>query len=122
MDVTDEVRDELLALETAGWEALHQGAGRRFYAGVLTPDAVMLLPQVGLLRHDAALEGMDGQPWSWFQIRNPQVVVLDAEAAVLTYRVQARRDFQPEYQALIASTYVRRDGAWRLALHQQTPM
>jgi hypothetical protein len=36
--------------------------------------------------------------------------------------VQARRDFQPEYQALIASTYVRVDGAWRLAVHQQTPL
>lgn len=118
----DELKDALLALETAGWNALKEGTGRRFYAGVLTDDAVMLLPQVGLLTHDKALDGMDGQPWSWFQIRNPQAVALGDDAAVLTYRVQARRDFQPEYQALIASTYVRRDGEWRLALHQQTPM
>jgi hypothetical protein len=114
--------DELLQIETDGWEALHQGTGRRYYAALLTDDAVMLLPQVGLLSHDKALDGMDGQPWSWFQIRNPQTVGLGDDAAMLHYRVQARRDFQPEYQALIASTYVRVDGAWRLAVHQQTPL
>ena len=117
-----ELLDTLLEMETAGWEALKAGSGRRHYASVLTHDAVMLLPGVGLLSHDAALDGMDGQPWSWFQIRNPQVVALVDDAAVLTYRAQARRDFQPEYQALIASTYVRRDGEWKLALHQQTPV
>ena len=114
--------DELLQLETDGWEALHQGTGRTYYSSLLADDAVMLLPQVGLLSHDKALDGMDGQPWSWFQIRNPQTVELGPDAAVLHYRVQARRDFQSEYQALVASTYVRVDGAWRLAVHQQTPM
>lgn len=117
-----ELREELLELETAGWDALKNGTGRRHYADLLTEDAVMLLPGVGLLSHDKALDGMDGQPWSWFQLRNPQVLRLGDDAAVLTYRAQARRDFQPEYQALMASTYVRRDGRWRLALHQQTPV
>jgi hypothetical protein len=114
--------DELLRLETDGWEALHQGTGRAYYSGLLADDAGMLLPQVGLLSHDKALDGMEGQPWSWFQIRNPLTVELSDDAAVLHYRVQARRDFQEEYQALISSTYVRRDGRWRLALHQQTPV
>lgn len=116
------IHDELLRLETEGWEALSQGTGRRFYSAVLAPDAVMLLPQVGVMTHDAALDAMDGAPWSWFQIRDPRTVELGADAAILHYRVQARRDFQPEYQALIGSTYVRRDGAWLLAVHQQTPM
>ena len=117
-----ELAQTLVDLETAGWEALSGGTGRRFYSGLLTEDAVMLLPQVGVLTHDQALDGMDAAPWSWFKIRNPQVVQLADDAAVLTYRVQARRDFQPEYQALVASTYVRRGGEWKLALHQQTPM
>ncbi len=114
--------DDLLRLETEGWEALSHGRGRAHYAALLTDDAVMLLPQVGLLSHDKALDGMDAQPWSWFQIRNPQTIELTDDSAMLHYRVQARRDFQPEYQALIASTYVRRDGTWKLAVHQQTPM
>ena len=29
---------------------------------------------------------------------------------------------QPEYRALMSSTWVRRAGEWRLALHQQTPV
>ncbi|MBK5221643.1 MAG: nuclear transport factor 2 family protein [Acidimicrobiia bacterium] len=117
-----ELNQTLLELETAGWEALSNGAGRRFYTERLTPDAVMLLPQVGLLSHDKAIDGMDGAPWSWFKIRNPQVVELGPDVAMLTYRVQARRDFDAEYQALVSSTYVQRDGEWKLAVHQQTPM
>ena len=27
-----------------------------------------------------------------------------------------------DYDALLNSTYIREDGAWRLALHQQTPV
>jgi hypothetical protein len=116
------LHDDLLRIETEGWEALSGGTGRRYYSALLTDDAVMLLPQVGVLSHDKALDGMDAQPWSWFQIRNPQTVELSPDSAVLHYRVQARRDFQSEYQALIASTYIRRDGEWKLAVHQQTPM
>ena len=39
----------------------------------------------------------------------------------MTYGVVAQRDGAEEYSALIASTYVRRDEGWRLAVHQQTP-
>ena len=85
-----ELREELLELETAGWDALKNGTGRRHYADLLTEDAVMLLPGVGLLSHDKALDGMDGQPWSWFQLRNPQVLRLGDDAALWTRHLWIR--------------------------------
>lgn len=40
---------------------------------------------------------------------------------MVVYRATAVRS-GAEYEALFNSTYVRVDGAWKLALHQQTPV
>lgn len=69
-------------------------------------------PTSGLLRAAA--------PRSSFAIEDPQVVWLGADGAVIVYGVVAERD-GAAYSALVSSAYARRGGAWRLALHQQTP-
>jgi hypothetical protein len=40
---------------------------------------------------------------------------------VLVYSVVAQREGLEPYSAVVSSTYVRRDGEWKLAFHQQTP-
>lgn len=115
--------DELIALETDGWQALSAGgaAATEFYERVLDDAAVMLLPGgMRMTERDAILQSMSGAPWSSFAIEDPQVVWLGPDGAVVVYGVVAERD-GAAYSALISSAYVRRDGAWRLALHQQTP-
>jgi hypothetical protein len=48
---------------------------------------------------------------------------LGRDAAVLTYRVAARWEREAaRYTSLASSVYVQRDGEWKLALHQQTPL
>jgi hypothetical protein len=117
-------RDELVELEHAGWEALSSDgeAATAFYDDVLADDVVMLLPG-GLVidDRDQALTTMGGAPWTSFDLSDERVVVLGDSGAVLTYRARADRGGQ-HYDALFASTYVRVDGAWRLAVHQQTPL
>jgi hypothetical protein len=49
------------------------------------------------------------------------VVALTEHSGVVVYSVVARRDRQEPYSAVISSAYVLRDGAWKLAFHQQTP-
>ena len=44
------------------------------------------------------------------------------DAALLSYRFRGRRGDDFTYTALMGSVYVRRDGAWRMAFHQQTPV
>lgn len=109
-------------LERRGWDALSQdGAGGPFYDEVLDDDPIMLLPGGMVLTDRAAMvEAMSGPPWSSHALEDVQVRMLGADAGVVTYGVVARRD-DGEYSALMASAYVRRDGRWRLAFHQQTP-
>lgn len=115
---------ELLELEQQGWRALSSDAetSKQFYRLVLHEDAVMLFPGDGLICGKAQiLTSLAAQPWKSFEIEAPRVISLAENAGVLTYRVVAQREGGNPYIALISSTYVKTDGAWKLILHQQTP-
>ncbi len=92
-----------------------------FYSDVLAMQAVMVLPGGMVLDdRDQVIDSMSGPPWESFSISDESVLELAADCAVVVYRASARRGDR-EYRAVFNSTYVFEDGAWRLALHQQTP-
>ena len=115
--------DELLALERAAWEALStDGAATAFYAEGLADRVLMLLPGGMVIDdRDAVIGSMQGAPWSSFELTDERVHRLTDTSAVVAYRATAHRGDQG-YTALFNSTYVREGGAWRLSLHQQTPV
>jgi hypothetical protein len=80
----------------------------------------MLLPG-GMVLDDrqAILDSMAGPPWSGYELDGVQAFAPAADTGIVTYGAVARRGGH-EYSALMSSVYVRRDGEWRLALHQQT--
>jgi hypothetical protein len=115
--------NEVIALEERGWDALSSGGedARAFYDRVLDHTIVMLLPG-GLVLDDRgkAVDSMSGQPWSSYELEDPQSFQPTDDTAVVRYGVVADRDHQ-RYSALISSVYVRRGDGWKLTLHQQTP-
>lgn len=117
--------DELLDLERAAWDALSTGgdAAAVFYADVLADDVLMLLPG-GMVIDDRAqvIDSMRGAPWSAYELADERVHDLSDTSAVVAYRGTARRDDAEPYEALFNSTYVHDGSAWRLAVHQQTPV
>ena len=122
-DVADEVRDQLEALERAGWDSLCAGTGGEFYTGLMTEDGVMVLANGAVLRREEVEESLrDAPPWSSYDLETVGYVHLGDGAAVLVYRGTARREEGPEFVALMTSAYLRQDGAWRLAAYTQTPV
>ncbi len=119
-----EGEDELVEMERAGWDALSAGGdvATSHYADVLAERVLFLLPG-GMLLDDrpAVIDSMGGEPWSSYRLFDERVIKLGDDAAVLAYRTMATRD-GTEYEALVNSTYVRAAGAWKLAVHQQTPV
>ncbi len=114
---------ELIDVEERGWRALASdpGAASEFYEQVLDDEVVMLLPGGMRLTDRAAIvASMGGQPWSSYRLEEPQVRELGDSAAVVSYGVVAQRNGSPPYSALMSSTYVRREGGWKLVFHQQT--
>lgn len=116
------LHEELVGLERRAWEALAtEGAAAPFYEEVLADDVLMLLPG-GLVIDDrqAVVDSMVGPPWASYDLRDERVLPLGPDAAVVAYAATATRG-DTTYEALFASTYVRVDGRWRMAVHQQTP-
>lgn len=118
------VKTHLIELEREAWQALSTDGdtAAAHYEEVLAVEVLMLLPG-GLVIGDRqqVIDSMRGAPWDSFELRDERVLPLGAECAVVAYRARAQRGGQP-YEALFNSTYVREHGAWRLALHQQTPL
>lgn len=111
---------ELFDLEDRFWAA---AGDRTFYDARLARNAVLLFPDpTGVLDRAQALDAAGAaRPWSSWRIDDRRLVALSDQSAAIAYRAEARREGQPPYAALACSVYVREDGAWKLALHQQTP-
>jgi hypothetical protein len=111
---------ELERLERDGWDALCGPEGGAFYGDVMADDGVMVFPGMVLDKAET-LRAIRGEtPWASYEIT--QVRIIDtAEGGLVVYAASARGRRGGEYQALMSSVYARRDGRWRLVLHQQTP-
>ena len=115
--------EELIEIERAGWEALATGgdAAARYYDDVLAEEVLFLLPHgIAIDDRAAVIDSMRGDPWSSYELTEERLVDLTGACAVVAYLARAVRHGE-EYSALVSSTYVRRDGHWKLAVHQQTP-
>ena len=111
-----ELQRELIAIE----EELGSSSADA-YRRHLAEDAVLVLP-VGALDRDACIAAIESSPpWDEYDISEPRVLELGPDAAALTYRWHSRRG-ESAYSAPMTSVYARRDRAWRLVLHQQTPV
>ena len=118
----DSLQVELTTLEERGWQALSEGTGAEFYDAFLTDDAIMILPFAVLDRTAAIAAMRDAPPWSAYSLSDVLVVRLGEAAAMLVYRATAQREGQPEYRALMSTTYERIEDEWLVKLHQQTPL
>ena len=112
-----ELHRQLLEIE----RALGGGSGDD-YREHLADDAVVVVPGAAISREQCAM-AIDSTPgWDEFTISDDRLIQPNADTAILTYRWRSTRaDFT--YESLMSSVYARQpDGAWKLVLHQQTPV
>jgi hypothetical protein len=63
----------------------------------------------------------DGTNWDESELDEVRVTHPAPGTAVVVYRASARRG-ENAYRCYAGSVYVERDGSWKLAFHQQTPI
>ncbi|WP_431233440.1 nuclear transport factor 2 family protein [Mycolicibacterium psychrotolerans] len=114
--------DELLAIERAGWQALCESTGDRFYGDLMTDDALMVLANGSVMDRSAVTSALgQAPPWKSFELSDERVISAGADAAALVYIGTAHRDGADEpFVGAMSSMYHRVDGTWRLVLYQQT--
>lgn len=125
IDVVDpDVHQALLDLERKGWDSLCDSTGDAFYGQTMTEDAVMVLANGDVMDRATVVAALgQAPPWRTYDISDTRLIETGADSAALVYRGTAYREAdQPAFVGLMSSVYVRRDGEWRLALYQQTPV
>jgi hypothetical protein len=118
-----ELQEQLLKTERELWtnDAL-------LYRDTLIPEALLVFPETGEITRDAAVdaikqENAEGRRWAEVHMDQVRTLPLSDDAVLLTYRVAARWEAeQATTVAQASSAYVRRNGKWKLAFHQQTPL
>lgn len=118
----DEVRTEIgsgLLLELERELAAGDGAA---YARRLAETAIVVVPNVVLDKGQTIAQIDAAGGWDDFLFTEEREDRLGLEAGLVTYRFSGTRG-SLEYTAQLTSVYRRESGgAWRLILHQQTPL
>lgn len=113
--------DELWTEERDFWLAGAAEAARKLDDGCL----MALAPPGGapgiLTRRKVVASLSDAPRWQEVGFAERASIQTD-EVCVLAYRATARRAGAETYRALCTTTWIRRDGDWRILQHQQTPV
>jgi hypothetical protein len=118
-----QLQEHLLKVEKGLWTN-----NAPLYRDSLIEEALLVFAETGVITRDAAIEAIlqenaQGRRWAEVHFDEVRSLQLSADAAVLTYRVAARWEHEEtQSSALASSVYVKRNNAWKLALHQQTPL
>lgn len=115
--------DQILTLEHSGWQSLCDSTGADFYGRLMIDDGVMVLAHGFALDREQVIASLDDAPsWDEYTISDERLIRVGEDVVALVYTGRARRGTEPEFAALMSSTYVRDGARWKLALYQQTPI
>jgi hypothetical protein len=117
------VSDQLEKMERQAWDAFGRGDGK-FFEGFYSTDAIQIDPN-GILTRKEAIAGISSKPCELkgYSFSNFRVTVLNATTAFVTYSAtqDAACGGQKVPDKLFASSvYVKRNGKWQGALHQES--
>jgi hypothetical protein len=112
--------ETLLALESGFWTE-----GAEFYGAHADAQCLVAFGDMaGVLAREELVGTVGAGPrWQKPDLKIKGFLEPTPGFALLTYEAHAEKvDGSRSYDALVTSGYVRRDGAWKLAFHQQSPL
>ncbi len=116
------LQDELFEIEDGFWLK-----GRDHFLEHLDRQCLLAFPQMGEMhgdfsREDVAATASTPGRWRDLKVGNRQLLQPTTDLAIISYRADVVRGDGEPYAALVSSGYVRREGGWKLAFHQHSPV
>lgn len=110
---------DLMKLERGFWTE-----GGDYYREHVDANCLLAFTEMAGVHSNEEIAGMNPGAGNWKNVELDEkgLVQLSDGAAVLTYQVNAQRATGEPYTAVVSSGYVKRDGEWKMAFHQQTPL
>jgi hypothetical protein len=113
------IQDELLSIERGFWTG-----GADYYRQNLDDLCMTVFTEMAGAFKREEIAGMIADMDRWRELKLDVKGCLEPAFgfAILTYAVKATRKNNEAYAAAVTSGYVKRNGAWKMVLHQQTPL
>ncbi|OHB31730.1 MAG: hypothetical protein A2790_02630 [Phenylobacterium sp. RIFCSPHIGHO2_01_FULL_69_31] len=116
------VKDDLFQVEQGFWLA-----GKDHFRQHVDESCLLAFPQAGemhgIFSNQQVAETVTSPTrWRDLTMSNRLLLEVTDDVAVISYRADVTRADGEPYSALISSGYVRRDGGWKLAFHQHSPV
>ncbi len=112
----DALKERLLGLERE-----LAGGGGEEYERILAPEAFVIVPGATMDKPQTVAAMRASEGWEEFELLEPRLLEIAPGCAALLYTFEGRRG-DSAYRAALTSVYAERESAWRLVLHQQTPL
>lgn len=111
--------DEILALERRFWT---EADNPRFFEENLASDGISVIEPMGFIEKAQAVRMTADKPWTDVEMDDVYVRQVAPDCVILAYHGRGSREGDEKpYLGSVASTYVRRDGRWQLALTAHQP-
>jgi hypothetical protein len=110
---------DLLKLEKGFWTE-----GGDYYREHVDDECLVAFTEMAGVHSNEEIAGMNPGAGNWKNVKLDEkgLVELSDDSVVLTYEVDAQRKTGEPYRALVSTGYVKRDGQWKMAFHQQTAL
>lgn len=116
------IEDDLFRIEEGFWLS-----GKEHFLEHLDDQCLLAFPQMGEMhgvhsRETVAATATMPNRWRDLRMENRHLLRPIDGLAVISYRAEVKRADGEPYAALVSSAYVQREGGWKLAFHQHSPV
>jgi len=114
-----QLADEILAIEKGFWT---QVDNPRFFEENLADEGLSVIEPMGFIRKRQAVQMTADKPYQDVEMTDVVLRQITPDCVILAYHGQGTRDGdKAPYRGSIASTYVKQNGRWQLALTAHQP-
>jgi len=114
-----QIADEILAIEKSFWT---QADNPRFFEENLADEGISAIEPMGFIAKQQAVKMAADKPWKDVEMKDVVLQQVTPDCVIVAYHGQGTRDGdEAPHRSSIASTYVKRNGRWQLALTAHQP-
>lgn len=114
-----EIADEILAIEKGFWTRVDDP---RFFEENLADDGISVIEPIGFIEKRKAVQMTADEPFQNVEMKDVVLHQVTPDCVILAYHGQGTpAGEEAPHRSSIASTYVRRNGRWQLALTAHQP-
>lgn len=114
------IDEQIMKLEKGFWDRANEP---EFYEEAMTDDAIAVIEPMGFVdkKSAAKMAETSGHAWKEVKMEDLHTIRLAEDCAALAYHCEAKDSEGKPYRVAISSVYVKRGGAWKLALTNHQP-